>query len=390
MTDLSNQDTLTLSAPDATLEWSIRNQEVSSTQNLLAGLSSGSRVWSCNEWDPLEEVIVGNPLNARFPFPDRSTQVAEYPDRSLAEIPRGLFPQQIIEETEEDLNGFAEILKGCGVTVKRPDTWPHEAKFSTVHWESQGYYNYCPRDVLLVIGDQIIETPNVIRSRSQETFSYRTLLIDYMRAGAKWISAPKPMLLDSLFEGVDLDRPTPRNDEPAFDAANVLRFGHDLIYLVSATGNEMGGHWLQSILGDKYRVHFLKDVYFGSHIDSTLVALRPGLVLANPARLNNDTLPKILKQWKVIYSPPMENTDRYDPDYLSMCIGSDWIDMNSFSIGPNLVVVDRNQPTLIKLLEREGLDVIPLKLRHSKLLGGGPHCVTLDVRRKGTLEHYFD
>ena len=21
-----------------------------------------SRVWSCNEWDPLEEVIVGNPL----------------------------------------------------------------------------------------------------------------------------------------------------------------------------------------------------------------------------------------------------------------------------------------------------------------------------------------
>ena len=44
----------------------------------------------------------------------------------------------------------------------------------------------------------------------------------------------------------------------------------------------------------------------------------------------------------------------------------------------------------MKLLEREGLDVIPLKLRHSKLLGGGPHCVTLDVRRRGTLERYFD
>jgi len=28
----------------------------------------------------------------------------------------------------------------------------------------------------------------------------------------------------------------------------------------------------------------MKDVYFGSHIDSTLVALRPGLVLANPER----------------------------------------------------------------------------------------------------------
>jgi N-dimethylarginine dimethylaminohydrolase len=349
-----------------------------------------SGVWSCNEWDQLEEVIVGNPLNARYPTPDRSTQLAEFPDRLLAQIPCGPFPQKIIEETEEDLNGFAKILEGLGIAVKRPDTWSHEVKFSTIHWEAQGYYNYCPRDVLLVIGDHIIETPNVIRSRAQETFSYRTLLVEYMKSGAKWYSAPKPMLLDSLFEGVDLNKATPRNDEPAFDAANVLRFGEDLIYLVSATGNELGGHWLQSILGDKYRVHFLKDVYFGSHIDSTLVALRPGLVLANPARVNDETLPKILRQWKVIYSPPMENTDRHDADYLSRCIGSDWIDMNAFSINPNLVVVDRNQPSLIKLLEKEGLDVIPLKLRHSKLLGGGPHCITLDVRRRGTLQRYFD
>jgi N-dimethylarginine dimethylaminohydrolase len=348
------------------------------------------RVWSCNEWDQLEEVIVGNPLQARFPPPDLSTQVAEFPDRPLSEIPRGPFPQKVIEEAEEDLNEFTQILEKLGVTVKRPDTWPHDASFSTIHWKSEGYYNYCPRDVLLVIGDHIIETPNVIRSRAQETFSYRTLLMDYMKSGAKWYSAPKPMLLDSLFAGVDLNKPTPRNDEPAFDAANILRFGYDLIYLVSATGNELGGHWLQSILGDKFRVHFLKDVYYGSHIDSTFVALRPGLVLCNPGRINEHTLPKILKQWKVIYSPPMEKTDRYAPDYLAKCIGSDWIDMNAFSVSPNLVVVDRDQTALIKLLEKNGLDVIPLKIRHAKLMGGGPHCVTLDIRRAGALDRYFD
>jgi N-dimethylarginine dimethylaminohydrolase len=349
-----------------------------------------SVVWSCNEWDQLEEVIVGNPLNARFPTPDRSTQIAEFPDRPVSEIPRGPFPRQIIEETEEDLNEFVQVLEKAGITVKRPETWPHDATFSTINWESQGYYNYCPRDILLVIGDQIIETPNVIRSRAQETFSYRKLLMDYWKSGAKWISAPRPMLLESLFEGVDLEKPTPRNDEPAFDAANILRFGEDLIYLVSATGNELGGQWLQSILGDKYRVHFLKDVYYGSHIDSTLVALRPGLLLANPSRVNDETLPDILKQWKVIYSPPMENTGRFDAEYRSKSIGSDWIDMNSFSISPNLVVVDSDQSALIKLLEKEGLNVVPLKLRHSKMLGGGFHCVTLDVRRTGKLERYFD
>ena len=348
-----------------------------------------SLVWSCNEWDPLEEVIVGNPLNARFPTPDPSTRLAEFPDRPLEKIPQGPFPEWIIEETEEDLAAFIAVLTGLGITVKRPETWPHEARFSTVHWEARGYYNYCPRDLLLVIGDQIIETPNVIRSRAQETYSYRALLIDYLKSGARWYSAPKPMLLDSLFE-VDLTRPTPRNDEPAFDAANVLRFGRDLIFLVSSTGNELGAQWLQTLLGEGFRVHLLKDVYFGSHVDSTIAALRPGLVLCNPARLSHETLPGILKQWDVLYSPPMENTGRYDADYLSKSIGSDWIDMNLFSINPGLVVVDRDQTALIRLLEKKGLDVIPLKLRHSKMLGGGFHCVTLDVRRRGTLERYFD
>jgi hypothetical protein len=126
-----------------------------------------SVVWSCNEWDPLEEVIVGNPLGARFPYADPSTQLAEFPDRALKDIPQGAFPQQIIEETEEDLDAFVSVLEGLGITVKRPETWPHEKRFSTVHWESEGYYNYCPRDIMLVIGDQIIETPNVIRSQAQ-------------------------------------------------------------------------------------------------------------------------------------------------------------------------------------------------------------------------------
>lgn len=348
-----------------------------------------SVVWSCNEWDQLEEVIVGNPLRARYPTADLSTQLAEFPDRPLEEIPQGPFPQQIIEETEEDLNAFVEVLEKLDITVRRPETWPHEAKFSTIHWESEGYYNYCPRDIMLVIGDRIIETPSVIRSRALESFSYRQMMVDYFKSGAKWFSAPKPMLLDSLFE-VDLDKPSPRNDEPAFDAANVLRLGQDLIYLVSSTGNEMGGQWLQTILGDEFRVHFLKDVYYGSHIDSTFVALRPGLMLCNPARLNDDTLPEILKQWEVIYSPPIESAGRYDADYLAKSIGSKWIEMNILSINPNLVVVDRGQTALIRLLEKKGIDVIPLSLRHSKMLGGGFHCITLDIRRSGTLQRYFE
>ena len=347
-----------------------------------------SLIWSCNEWDPLEEVVVGNPLGARFPHADASTRLAEYPDRDIEDIPQGPFPDRIIEETEEDLQRFIEVMEHRGITTKRPDRWPHEHWIKTPQWESRGYYNYCPRDIFLVVGDRIIETPNVIRGRSLETGSYRRLLTEYYESGANWFSAPKPVLDDALFE-YDPLAPTPRNLEPAFDAANVLRFGHDLLYLVSATGNELGGHWLQRVLGETFRVHFLKDVYFGSHIDSTLVALRPGLILANPGRLSPETIPPFLKDWEVIFSPPMENQSRHSQEYLQQAIGSEWIDMNLFSLGPDTVVVDSDQQALIALLEAKQMEVIPLKLRHSRMLGGGFHCVTLDTRRRGTMESYF-
>ncbi|WP_223269763.1 hypothetical protein [Nostoc sp. 'Peltigera membranacea cyanobiont' 213] len=50
--------------------------------------------------------------------------------------------------------------------------------------------------------------------------------------------------------------------------------------------------------------------------------------------------------------------------------------------------VDKYQTLLIKQLDKRGVDVIQLQLRHARTLGGGFHCVTLDVRRKGALESY--
>ena len=50
-----------------------------------------------------ESFIVGNRLTHGSPV--RPHLVAEFLDRSLADIPTS-FPQRIIEETEEDLNEF--------------------------------------------------------------------------------------------------------------------------------------------------------------------------------------------------------------------------------------------------------------------------------------------
>jgi arginine deiminase len=79
-------------------------------------------------------------------------------------------------------------------------------------------------------------------------------------------------------------------------------------------------------------------------------------------------------------------TTYYDAEYLSRSIDGKWIDMNLFDISPNLVVVDQDQTVLNELMKKQGLDFMRLKLRHSKMMDGGYHCITLDIRRTGTLQ----
>ena len=57
--------------------------------------------------------------------------------------------------------------------------------------------------------------------------------------------------------------------------------------------------------------------------------------------------------------------------------------MNIMVVRPGLAIVDKRQVEMIRLLERHGIDVIPLQLTHSRVLRGGFHCSSLDVRRTG-------
>jgi N-dimethylarginine dimethylaminohydrolase len=52
------------------------------------------------------------------------------------------------------------------------------------------------------------------------------------------------------------------------------------------------------------------------------------------------------------------------------------------AVNQKTVIVDEIQTDLIKLLEKKNFTVVPLPLRHSRTLGGGFHCVTLDLWRE--------
>ena len=62
--------------------------------------------------------------------------------------------------------------------------------------------------------------------------------------------------------------------------------------------------------------------------------------------------------------------------------------MNVFMVNPTLAVVNEQQLPLIRLLNSHGIDTAPVPLRHCRTLSGGLHCVTLDIRRRGSLERY--
>ncbi len=57
-----------------------------------------------------------------------------------------------------------------------------------------------PRDVLLVVGNEIIEAPMAWRSRFFEYQAYRPLIQEYFKQGAQWTAAPKPSMSDQLYD----------------------------------------------------------------------------------------------------------------------------------------------------------------------------------------------
>lgn len=345
------------------------------------------KVSAWNEWDPLEAVILGSIEGARIPKADKSLKSIAFAGlQSPLEIPSGAYPEQVIEETQEDLQGLEDHFRKLGIQVYKPQNFATDLVHGNPFWTTDSQYFYCPRDSSLVVGETIIESPMALRARFFENYAYKKIFSEAFEDGARWISAPKPMLLDEMYSAeVRPGIPTLNNHEICFDAANIIRCGRDLFYLVSNTGNKKGAQWLQSTLGSEFRVHALEGVYSYMHIDSTISLLRPGLVLLNPSRINAKNIPKVLENWDIIWCPEPHDIGYYGK-YEN---ASKWIGMNLLMLSPNLAMVEKNQIALISELEKKGIDILPVQMRHIRTLGGGPHCVTLDLRRKGVLQNYF-
>lgn len=299
---------------------------------------------SYNEWDPLSRIVVGDATHANWPIDDpvfklesQKTTWTETP------VPAGPVPEWIIDQANEDLNGLAKILTDLGVEVVRPDPLNFQAH--------DGMYNYCPRDRFIVYGGTVVDPAMMYPCRDMEAQCY----YDVLRQADRVIEMP-------------------RGAGMILDAANVLRLNDRMLFLESASGNRAAYEWLVQQFPE-VEIE-LCNFYAGVHIDSTIVALREGLVMLNAARVKPNNVPRVFEHWDKIWVDDVVAQGFHEYPYASK-----WIAMNMLSVDPDTVVVDRHQTDLIRILESKNFTVIPWELRHSRTLGGGFHCVTLDLIR---------
>ena len=301
-------------------------------------------IYSINEWDSLKEVIVGRADYANWPSNDPVfAKESEKTTWTETPVPSGPVPDWIIDETNEDLDLLALVLEKCGATVYRPKALNYQ--------ELGGMYGYCPRDRLLIYGNTIVDPAMMYPCRDME------------------IEA-----LDDIIYRADTVYRMPRNEDMILDAANILRLNDTLLYLESASGNYQAANWLRYKFPD-VNVEVC-NFYSGVHIDSTIVPLREGLVMVNASRVNMNNLPRIFDSWEVIWIDDVVEQGFYQYPYASK-----WIALNMLVVDPSTVILDKHQTKLINILESYNFTVIPLELRHSRTLGGGFHCVTLDLLR---------
>lgn len=304
-------------------------------------------MYTINEWDPLEKIVVGSATHANWPTTDpvfaeegKKTTWHETP------VPTGPVPQHIVDEANRELDILCETLLRYGATVYRPKTMNFV--------ETEGMYNYCPRDRLLVWEDTVVDVNMMYPCRNQEIKNYTRLM-----AEARNILT------------------MPRNSGMILDAANVCRLGDTWLFLESASGNRAAYEWLC----EKFPQVTIElcNFYAGVHIDSTIVPLREGLVMLNASRVNKDNCPRVFDYWEKIWV----TDDMIVPQsFYQYPYASKWIAMNMLVLDPETVILDAAQTQLQQTLKNHGIDSIPLTLSHSRTLGGGFHCVTLDTKRR--------
>ena len=197
----------------------------------------------------------------------------------------------------------------------------------------------------------------------------------------------KTIDLDDWRKDRDMKNVPPRF-EMAIDGAQFLPIGRDVIVNVATYNHELGLRWVKSLFPD---TNFIPVKCADNHIDGELVCLRPGKFLLNPRFASViDQLPERFRKWDFLVPEDVDDIDVTGMSDVDIRLASSrGMDINVLSLDENTVVVNKRATGVMKLLERNGFDVVEAELDYGELFAGGIHCITLDINRGDHHDYYF-
>lgn len=375
---------------------------------LQTNSSAPTIVNSWNEWDPLRHVIVGVATKGCIPVSEPAIEY-HFPEEGGIQGKSGQWPDELIDLANNELDNLANVMRKRGIRVDRPTPINFSESVTTPDFTHPSQIGCMPaRDVLLTVGNEILEATMSYRARWFEYLAYRPLVQSYFDAdpNMRFSAAPKPRLgLDSYKPGyfedmhiADFGQIVSKADnmdyvttefELLFDAADATRCGKDIFVQHGFTTNLKGIDWLRRHFSNHriHRVNFRNDPD-PVHIDCSLVPLRPGLVMGNPNRpIVMEPGKEDLFQrngWEIVMAAKPAHA-KPQP----LCYYSIWLSMNFLTLDPKTVIVEETEVYQNEQLDKLGFEVIPIPFRNAYPFGGSIHCATADVYREGSCEDYF-
>jgi hypothetical protein len=336
---------------------------------------------SYTSWQPLEEVIVGRAYSPDyFDFIDN------------AQVRNQL--QQILAETEEDLNSLQKVIETYGAKVRRPNL-PNKDQFVWFQTEGGGAQlpPLTPRDWQITLGDKLLRVL-AMPELDEICAEYKDQVINPHRG--QWDP-------DCILNGAS--------------ASCIVRVGQDVFFDNSDFLRPEQTRWIvDNCLGPEYRIH---EAITDGHGDAVFAILKPGVILSSKHDVNLD-LAKDFPGWDVCkiwdssiwaamevgkfkyeespgawyvqgQTPTAEFTAFVDT-YLNKWTGfvaETVFDVNCLVLDEENVIFSAYNREVFDFCAKHKINAIISELRHSYFWDGGISCCTQDLRRRGNLECYL-
>ena len=336
-------------------------------------------VWT--DWDPLEEVIVGNcyePGDLNW-FIEPTLQ-DEF--------------NNILAETKQDLDNLAVLLEKLGVQVYRPHVHTYQQGV-----ELSSFSVPCPtaplvpRDQYLVYGDTVYQTYTSMNDRYFDSLGYYNIFRRMFDQGHNWISQPPPNLRNL---------PADKNwgnqgsliynhlyhNQLLWHTATMFKCGDRLIANTTGPGSQLGLEWMRRNLPVNTVIENTGTTMRNwGHIDHGFFMIDDDTVIC----VDQEFVPQCLRS-KIIHEIhqylPKESIDSDTPTDLLLDPSKGYeqvvaFDTNVLIVDSHNIVFDSNIPKLFEFLETLNVKCHVSQLRHRKFWASGIHCSTLDIRRQG-------